>query len=51
MSRKEAFRQLTIFTYILEMMRQDDEIRGIQTIDQGHVQSGKDGQNDEISGI
>ena len=43
MIRYEVFRQLTKFTYVLERKKQDDHIKGIQTIDPFHVPS-RDGE-------
>ena len=42
MIRLDVFKQLSKFTYSLERMGQDDQIRGIQAIDQVHIQSEKD---------
>ena len=39
----EVFRQLTKFTYLLERMREDDQIKGIQTIDRVNVRPEEDG--------
>ena len=42
MIRLEVFKQLTKITYTLERMKEDDQIRSIQIIDQDHVQPGED---------
>ena len=42
MIRLKVFEQLTKITYELERMREDDQIRSIQTIDQDHVHPGED---------
>jgi hypothetical protein len=44
MIRREVFRQLTNFTYILENMEWDNQMRRLKTIDQVHVhpQAGED---------
>ena len=42
MIRLDIFKQLTRFTYSLERMGEDDRIRGIQKIDQVHVQPEED---------
>ena len=42
MIRLEVFKRLTKFTYILERMREDDQIRSIQTIDKDHIHPGED---------
>ena len=41
MIRLDVFKHLSKFTYSLERMEQDDKIRGIQTIDQVHIQPGE----------
>ena len=48
----KVMEQLTVFTYPLEWMRQDNQIRGIQTIDEVHVQPGEDeiGRSDQRIG-
>ena len=42
MIRLELFKKMTKFTHSLERMREDDQIRSIQTIDHDHVQPGED---------
>ena len=42
MIKREVLKQLTKFTYFLERIGYDDEMRGLKIIDQVHVLSGED---------